>query len=138
MPGRRLGGEEGGGGAAAPAPTAQLHPAQHGARLALHQGALCRCFARDTHATILLSCISSVLFVYTQSVIVTLFGPVDEDTTWMDLVSSVGGLLGLFMGFSFITIGEICYFFGVGLFTTFCQFLKKKCKKSEKIMPFSE
>ena len=53
-------------------------------------------------------------------------GSVDEDTTLMDLVSSIGGLLGLFMGFSFVTIGEICYFFGVGLLTNLCQILKNK------------
>ena len=40
---------------------------------------------------------------------------VDEDTSIMDFISSVGGLLGLCMGFSFVTVGEVCYFCFLGV-----------------------
>ena len=46
---------------------------------------------------------------------------VDEDTSIMDFISSVGGLLGLCMGFSFVTVGEICYFFCLGIFSKMCK-----------------
>ena len=35
---------------------------------------------------------------------------VDEDTSVIDAISSVGGLLGLFMGFTMVTVAEIVYY----------------------------
>ena len=46
---------------------------------------------------------------------------VDEDTSIMDFISSIGGLLGLCMGFSFVTFGEICYFFFLGIISKMCK-----------------
>jgi len=44
---------------------------------------------------------------------------VNEKTSIIDAVSSVGGLLGLFMGFTFVTVAEIIYF-GLSLGWTIC------------------
>ena len=35
---------------------------------------------------------------------------VDEDTSVIDAISSVGGLMGLFMGFTMVTLAEIIYY----------------------------
>ena len=35
---------------------------------------------------------------------------IDEDTSVIDAISSVGGLLGLFMGFTMVTLAEIIYY----------------------------
>ena len=35
---------------------------------------------------------------------------VDEDTSIINAISSVGGLLGLFMGFTMVTLAEIIYY----------------------------
>ena len=41
---------------------------------------------------------------------------IDEDTSVMDFVSMVGGLLGLCMGFSFVSVAEILYYSSTGIF----------------------
>ena len=41
---------------------------------------------------------------------------VDEDTSIMDFISSIGGLLGLCMGFSFVSVAEILYYSSTGIF----------------------
>ena len=35
---------------------------------------------------------------------------VDEDTSVIDAISSVGGLMGLFMGFTMVSLAEIIYY----------------------------
>ena len=35
---------------------------------------------------------------------------VDENTSVIDAISSVGGLMGLFMGFTMVTLAEIIYY----------------------------
>ena len=35
---------------------------------------------------------------------------VDEDTSIIDAISSVGGLMGLFMGFTMVTLAEVIYY----------------------------
>ena len=56
---------------------------------------------------------------------------VDEDTSYMDLIAGIGGLLGLCMGFSFVTIGEICYFTGLAILRKLC--LHFRCGRKNKL-----
>ena len=58
---------------------------------------------------------------------------VDEDTSIMDFISSVGGLLGLCMGFSFVTVGEICYFLYLGIFSKMCKSMKDSVSPPKRI-----
>ena len=61
---------------------------------------------------------------------------VDEDTSIMDFISSVGGLLGLCMGFSFVTVGEVCYFCFLGvMWPPFFAYTKEIPKNTKENMP---
>ena len=56
---------------------------------------------------------------------------VDEDTSYMDLIAGIGGLLGLCMGFSFVTIGEICYFTALAILREMCRHFR--CGRKNKL-----
>ena len=53
---------------------------------------------------------------------------VDEDTSVIDAISSVGGLLGLFMGFTMVTVAEIVYYSSSLLITSIFG-IKNQVKK---------
>ena len=41
-----------------------------------------------------------------------------QKTTWLDLISNIGGTLGLFTGFSFLSLGDVAV--SLAKFKTFC------------------
>ena len=53
---------------------------------------------------------------------------VDEDTSVIDAISSVGGLMGLFMGFTMVTLAEIIYYSSSLLITSILG-IKNQVKK---------
>ena len=54
---------------------------------------------------------------------------VDEDTSVIDAISSVGGLLGLFMGFTMVTLAEFIYYAASLLVTSITGFVDDKVRK---------
>ena len=53
---------------------------------------------------------------------------VDEDTSIINAISSVGGLMGLFMGFTMVTLAEIIYYSSSLLITSILG-IKNQVKK---------
>ncbi|XP_055640074.1 sodium channel protein Nach-like [Toxorhynchites rutilus septentrionalis] len=63
----------------------------------------------------------SVLHIYYDDLVSTRFRT-DIHQTWLDILSFIGGMLGLFLGFSIITGLEVIYFFTIRLlFDVFVQ-----------------
>ena len=63
---------------------------------------------------------------------------VDEDTSVIDAISSVGGLLGLFMGFTMVTVAEIVYYSSSLLITSIFGIKNQvKNKKNSLSLTFS-
>ena len=58
---------------------------------------------------------------------------VDEDTSVIDAISSVGGLLGLFMGFTMATLAEIIYYSCSLLITSILGITNRVKKKNIKL-----
>ena len=54
---------------------------------------------------------------------------VDEDTSVIDAISSVGGLMGLFMGFTMVTLAEIIYYSSSLLITSILGITNQVRKK---------
>lgn len=51
----------------------------------------------------------------------------------MDFLASCGGLLGLFMGFSFISIVEILYYLSLRLFCNILNIGKRNAKEGDSV-----
>ena len=58
---------------------------------------------------------------------------VDEDTSVIDAISSVGGLLGLFMGFTMVTVAEIVYY-SFSLLITSIFGIKNQVKREKELI----
>ena len=58
---------------------------------------------------------------------------VDEDTSVIDAISSVGGLLGLFMGFTMVTVAEIVYYSSSLLITSIFG-IKNQVKREKELI----
>ena len=61
---------------------------------------------------------------------------VDEDSSVIDAISSVGGLLGLFMGFTMVTVAEIVYYSSSLLITSIFG-IKNQVKREKETNIFS-
>merc|ERR1711915_100945 len=55
---------------------------------------------------------------------------INVDTTDLDFISTIGGLLGLCMGFSFVTIAEMFYYVFDAIWSTYK-------KSNTRVVPFS-
>ena len=61
---------------------------------------------------------------------------VDEDTSIIDAISSVGGLMGLFMGFTMVTLAEVIYYSSSLLITSILG-IKEQVRGENKQITFS-
>ena len=61
---------------------------------------------------------------------------VDEDTSIIDAISSVGGLMGLFMGFTMVTLAEVIYYSSSLLITSVLG-IKRQVRGENKQITFS-
>ena len=59
---------------------------------------------------------------------------VDENTSVIDAISSVGGLMGLFMGFTMVTLAEIIYYLFSLLITSILG-IKNQVRKTLNSLP---
>jgi hypothetical protein len=73
-----------------------------------------------------------VLQVYISNSYYTLFKR-DEQISAITFISNTGGLLGLCMGMSFISIFEMFYYFGHILWTKLCKCIQEVCQLKLKV-----
>ena len=49
--------------------------------------------------------------------------------TWVDFVAGIGGMIGLFCGFSILSIAELIVYLGLKVNLYFCAVLYSQCGK---------